>query len=187
MTITHDSSRNRSRIARPLLLSLLISGVAVGLVGCGGEPEPEPQAESETTVETAPRPAPIRRPGTEPSMATGPEEKQMPSPSEARYQFVPKVEGQLEADGTGLQMIIDASSQVAFNDSLALIAESTSAEQYSRLERSIRFINTYDQSVLADAARMREMLDGMTAQEIIDRANALAEDRYNQGNRSEDG
>lgn len=186
MTTTRHSL-NRFRLARPLLLSLLLCVPAIGLVGCGGEPESEPQAEAETEVETAPRPAPIRRPGTEPSMATGPEDKPMPSVSEARYQFVPQVEGQLEEDGTGLEMIIDGSSQAAFNDSLALIAESTSAEQYARLERSIRFINTYDQSVLANAERMREMFDGMTAQEIIDRANTLAEDRYNRGNRSEDG
>lgn len=177
----------RFRTVKPILLSLLLSSLTLGLTGCGGDPEPEPQAEPEPAVETTPRPAPIRRPGTEPSMATGPEDKPMPPASEARYQFVPQVEGQLEEAGAGLEMIIDASSQAAFNDSLALIAESTSAEQYGLLERSIRFINTYDQSVLADAARMREMLDGMTAQEVIDRANALAADRYNRANRPDNG
>lgn len=177
----------RFRPAKPFLISLLLSGLALGLTGCGSEPEPEPQAEPDSAMETAPRPAPIRRPGTEPSMATGPEDKPMPPVSEARYQYVPKVEGQLEEDGTGLQMIIDGSSQSAFNDSLALIADSTSAEQYGLLERSIRFITTYDQSILGDPARMREVVDGMTGQEIIDRAGVLAEQRYNRDNRDSNG
>ncbi|NKI34057.1 hypothetical protein HFP89_02605 [Wenzhouxiangella sp. XN79A] len=182
-----NTTPTRFRTAKPILLSLLLASVAFSLAGCGSDPEPEPQAEPDTAMETAPRPAPIRRPGTEPAMATGPEEKPMPSVADARYQYVPKVEGQLEDDGTGLEMIVDGSSQAAFNDSLALIAESTSAAQYSSLERSIRFINTYDQSVLGNPERMREMFDGMTAQEIIDRAAALAEDRYNRANRPESG
>lgn len=171
---------------RPALFCLLFAGVGVGLVGCGGEPEAEPQTETESAAEPAARPAPIRRPGTDPSMATGPQDMPMPSSSDARYRFVPKVEGQLEEDGTGLEMMVDGSSEAAFNDSLARIAEATSGEQYGSLERSIRFINTFDQSILGNPAKMRETLNGMTAQEIIDQASALAVERYNRYNRTSD-
>jgi hypothetical protein len=109
----------------------------------------------------------------------------MPSANEARYQFVPQVEGQLEEAGNGLDMIIDGSSEAAFNDSLATIAEFTSAEQYTSLERAIRFVNTYDPSILGNSSMMREKFDGMTAQEIIDTAAVLSAERYDRYRRND--
>lgn len=171
---------------RPALFCLLLAGTGFGLVGCGGEPEPEVKAESESAAEPAARPAPIRRPGTDPSMATGPQDVAVPSSSEARYTYVPKVQGQLEEDGSGLEMMVDGSSEAAFTDSLARIAESTSGEQYASLERSVRFLTTFDPSILGNPAKMRETVDGMTAQEIIDKANELSAARYGRHNRTRD-
>lgn len=171
---------------RPALFCMLLAGTAFGLVGCGGEPEPEAQAETEAAAEPAARPAPIRRPGTDPSMATGPQDVAVPSSTDARYTYVPKVQGQLEQDGTGLEMMVDGSSEAAFADSLARIAESTSGEQYTSLERSVRFLTTFDPSILGDPAKMRQTVDGMTAQEIIEKANELSAARYSRHNRTRD-
>lgn len=138
------------------------------LTGCGEEPAPEAE-----------------QPGSEPRMIereapqrSSDTREQAESEQDATdFRVVPRLEGKLEEDGMGLETIIDASSKKAFADSMNWIAEDVSEKQYQRLERSLRYIEAYDSSVLGNEERFFELIDGKTGQELIDRAGRLLEQR----------
>lgn len=146
------------------------------MTACSSEPEPvEEQAEV-----AAEEPAPAQRRATRTTNA--PVMEELPSPSSGNlYRFVPDVQGQLEEDGPGLVSTLDGSSAQAFKESLSWIAADTSPEQYAKLENSIRYINLYDPSVVGSDANMRQLLDGMTGEEVIRHADEL-ERRRSVGN-----
>ncbi|MBS3743091.1 MAG: hypothetical protein KGY48_01935 [Wenzhouxiangellaceae bacterium] len=141
---------------------------AVFVVGCGNDSaedvEQTAAAESPRMIE---REAPGRPASAEPET----------SQSSTEFRVVPDLEGKLEEDGMGLDTIIDGSSKSAYADSMAWIAEDVSAEQYDRLERSLRYIRSYDSSVLGNEQRFLATIDGKTGQELIDRANRLLQER----------
>lgn len=147
-------------------LALAVSGIL--LTGCGGD---EP-AEQETAAGEAPqmiqRGAPRRNAAVEPEPKPG---------SSNDFLVVPDLEGELEEPGLGLQTIIDASSKDAYAESLRWISQDVSASQYQSLEKSLRYIKAFDSSVMGSEKRFLDSIDGMTGQEIIDRASTLIANR----------
>ena len=148
--------------------ALLVLFSAALTTGCGEEPEQQAE-QPENDAAMIEREAPQRPSGTE---------EQAQSDQDATdFRVVPRLEGKLEEAGMGLETIIDASNKQAFADSMSWIAEDVSQQQYKRLERSLRYIQAYDSSVLGNEQRFLELIDGKTGQELIDRAGRLLQDR----------
>lgn len=162
--------RNKNRWA-----AVFIGLIALALMtACSSEPEPVEEPTEVAAEETAPAPAPQRRS----SSNNSPVMEELPTPdTSGRHRYVPDVEGQLTEDGSGLQTIIDGTSAESFKDSLSWIAADTSAQQYTQLEQAIRFINSYDRRVLGNDERMREVLDGLTGEEVIELAARISSER----------
>lgn len=159
---------------RPLKITaaLLFAIAGLGLTACSSEPDQEPETTAQAAPQPAPRDVPERR-SREPRMTNAPEIDEVPVPRDTRYTFVPKLEGELEEDGLGLQVILDGSSKEAFEESLQWVAADASNTQYKQLERALRYLNTYDPRVMGDSDRMRQRVDGMTAEEVINLAHSL--------------
>jgi len=136
--------------------------------GCGEEQSQEAEAPENDSRMIA-REAPQRASNSEAQAGN--------DQDETDFRVVPRLEGQLEQDGMGLETIIDGSSKKAFADSLSWIAEDVSPEQYEQLERSIRYIDAYDSYVLGSEERLLELVNGKTGQELIDRAGRLLQER----------
>jgi len=81
---------------------------------------------------------------------------------------IPRLEGELREDGYGLSMYIDGSSPEAFARSLEAIAADSSPDQFQRLDSAIRFLRTYTLDA-RDLTSFYRSLDGLTAEEVIDR------------------
>ena len=137
--------------------------------GCG-EDQAEQAAETENSPQMIQREAPKRSPSSERT-------ETIVEDDATDFRVVPNLEGRLEEDGLGLETIIDASSKKAYADSMAWIAEDVSAKQYDQLERSLRYIQAYDSSVLGSEQRLLRLIDGKTGQELIDRASRLIAER----------
>ena len=84
---------------------------------------------------------------------------------------IPRLEGELGSEGYGMTMIVDGSSPEAFAESLKIIASDTSPEQYQALDSAIRYMKTYSMGS-RDLETFYQSLDGMTAEEIIERAHS---------------
>ena len=153
-------------VTRPnrFIAATIALAVCVPLLnGCGGdEPDPQETAASESP-QMIEREAPSRRTAV------------VEAEPEASKDFlvVPDLEGQLEENGLGLETIIDASSKDAYAESLRWISQDVSADQYKRLEQSLRYIKAFDSSVLGSEKRFLGTIDGKTGQELIDRASRL--------------
>jgi len=145
--------------------ALLFSGAF--LTACSDDPAEEPRESSAESPQMIEREAPRREPRTEPET----------EPGITDFRVVPDLEGKLEEDGMGLETIIDASSKKAYAESMAWIAEDVSADQYERLEQSLRYIRSYDSAVLGNEERFLATIDGKTGQELIDRATRLLQER----------
>jgi len=158
-------SKKRFRGFQSTTAALLLSGGL--LTACSDEPAEEPRTSSAESPQMIEREAPRRETQSEPEADR----------SITDFRVVPDLEGKLEEDGMGLETIIDASSKRAYADSLAWIAEDVSAAQYERLERSLRYIRSYDSSVLGNEERFLATIDGKTGQELIERANRLIQER----------
>lgn len=163
---------------RPLKITAVLALAAAGLIltACSSEPEQEPEAEARSAPQPAPRDVPQRQ-AREPRMNNAPEMEDVPPTRDARYTFVPKIDGELEEDGLGLQVILDGSSKQAFEESLEWVAADASQKQYSRLEMALRYLHTYDPQVMGSADRMHQRVDGMTAEEVINLAQTLNQER----------
>lgn len=145
------------------LAALMLVMMALGLAACGGD-EPEPEAAEQAEVaETAPEPGTERRrrPQAEPV-----------APEDLDDRSVPRLAGQLEDDqqGFGLAMVIDASDEQAFRESLRLIADESSAQEYRDLDNALRFLHFYSPQVMTDRERLHQLVNGMTGEEIIEMA-----------------
>jgi hypothetical protein len=151
-------------LTRALLLAVIVSISAA----CGGDREP---AVEEQQAEQAPAMIERDAPG-DASSATA----SQPEPDE-EFRVVPQLDGKLEQDGMGLETIINADSRRAYTESLRWISEDVSARQYRNLERSIQYILAYDPAVLGSEERMLEVVDGLTGQEVIERAQRLMQRR----------
>lgn len=151
-----------------VLAALLAATAALIVAGCGSE-EPE---QSDAAQEPAPRM--IER---EAPRRSEPEPAPSSEPAEEDFRVVPDVDGALEEDGMGLDVIIDASSKQAYADSLRWISEDASKDQVQKLESAIRYIHMYDPAVFGNEERMLNVIDGKTGQEVIEYATRLRNER----------
>lgn len=159
-----DQTRNIRSLAAAFAAS-----AALLLGGCGGdEPEQAETVQDEAAPRMIERDAPSRN-RSEPEPVT--------EPADEDFRVVPKMDGALEEDGMGLDVIIDASSKRAYADSLRWIAEDASKEQFDDLERSIKYIHMFDPSVFGNEERLLEAIDGKTGHEVIEHATSLMRER----------
>lgn len=161
---------NDSKAVKSISVTALLLVSSAFLGGCGKDEAEQATVETDNSPRMIQREAPRRTATPEPA-ATLAEDKA------TDFRVVPRLEGQLEEDGLGLEAIIDASSKHAYAESMAWIAEDVSTDQYKRLERSLRYIQTYDTSVLGNEQRFLQFIDGKTGQELIDRASRLIAER----------
>jgi hypothetical protein len=147
------------RVILPIAATLI-------LVGCGtGNDESETvvvESTQESTDATEGRREVRRRSEDDPQRSTGTGDE---------VPRLPRLEGAAESDGYGLTMIVDGSSPEAFNESLALIAEDTSQSQYQELESAVRYLRMYSPHGWGGAEALYAALDGMSGEEIIEKAN----------------
>lgn len=129
--------------------------------------EQEPVVEQTPPNPTRRRYQPRKRPEPEPEMER----------LEPRQQLVPQyIEGRLDQDGPGLDLMIDASSMDAFHQSLELIASETSESQYRSLAGAVDMLGFYDMEAQGVEGLLM-ILNGMTGEEVIERAHKI---RYGQ-------
>jgi hypothetical protein len=150
-----------------LCRSLLIAAIASITAGCGGD---DGEAEQQLADDG---PAMIERQAPAEPRPTA----RAPQQQDDEFDVTPNLDGRLEQDGMGLETIINAGSRSAYTESLRWISEDVSANQYRNLERSLKYIQAYDPSVLGSEQRMLEVVDGMTGQEVIERAQTLMQQR----------
>ena len=79
----------------------------------------------------------------------------------------PRLRGQAEAEGNGLDFIIFAGDREQYAESLQIIAESTTDEQYQQLDAAIRWLLINDPSIMNKEDRLFEQIDGKTGTEIL--------------------
>lgn len=150
----------------PIAASLL-------LFGCGQD---EPEAPSEP--ESAEQATDQRESRREVRSAEETSSESEPAP-ERNDKKVPVLEGQAESEGHGLTMIMDGSSPDAFEESLSLVAQDTSTEQYRKIDSALRYLKMYSSEGWGGKANLYGSLDGMTAEEIIEKAEQAREERQN--------
>jgi hypothetical protein len=90
---------------------------------------------------------------------------------------IPRVQGQTSGESFGLTLVIDGSSPAAFAESLELIASDTSAEQYRQLDSALRYLQVYSPDGWQGLPEFYSRLNGMTGEEIIERANRFSAER----------
>ncbi|MFN2333206.1 MAG: hypothetical protein ABR550_02115 [Wenzhouxiangellaceae bacterium] len=156
---------NVNNLPGKLVPVTVIAIMALGLIACSSEPEPELESTAgNDSPQLAPRSQPAEKPADSGLVRTS---DNLPTATGgARYTVVPKLEGELEQAGNGLQLMIDGTSEAAYNQSLEWIAEASSKEQYASLESAIRYISIYDARILRNKQRMLEVFDGMTGEQI---------------------
>lgn len=144
---------------------------ALLLAACQSQQDPdevEGMGMEEEPVVEQPPPATRRR--------YQPRERPKPEPPKETYQqeVIPGVsEGMLAEDGPGLTLMIDASTVDAFHQSLDLIASETSVSQYQSLRSSLQFIQRYDSDAWGGQEALLSVVNGLTGEEIIERAQDL--------------
>lgn len=154
--------------------TICILSVAFLAVGCGSD-EPAPAEEANQPAQEQPAEESrevVRR--SDASEETKPLPRRDRSDPEKR---IPRIEGEANEEGYGLTMVVDGSSPEAFQESLELIAMDTSKEQYRELDAALRFLGTYDTAAWSGLPNLYKTLDGMTAEEIIERSDEMREKR----------
>jgi hypothetical protein len=93
---------------------------------------------------------------------------------ESRRELMPTyTSAMLDQDGPGLGIIVDASSLEAFHQSFELVASETSEAQLAALKSAIGALQAWDLSVGPGMEGVLPVIDGMTGDEIIERAHSL--------------
>ncbi len=154
--------------------TICILSIAFLAIGCGSD---EPAPVEQTTQATQEQPADSERKVVRRSERQEPSRELPRRDQQDAEKKVPRMEGQAEEDGYGLTMIVDGSSPEAFAGSLDLIAMDTSQEQYRKLDASLRFLATYDTAAWSGLPNLYKTLDGMTGEEIIERAENMRNQR----------
>ena len=154
--------------------TLCILSVAFLAIGCGSDEQPATETQTQASQE---QPAENER-----EVVRQSERREAPEPLPRRDEVdpekkIPRVEGEAEEAGYGLTMVVDGSSPEAFQESLELIAMDTTAAQYSQLDSALRFLATYDTAAWQGLPNLYKTLDGMTGEEIIERARKMRQDR----------
>lgn len=138
---------------------LVIIMAAAFLAACGDKPATDAGEDQSSSPQMIERKAATPKP--EPAA-----ESQFKQPSTSNQAMIEN-EGRLTEDGSGLDLVINATDAAAFSDSLRWIAEDTSKEQFDRLETALRVIRTYHPQVLGSEERMMHLVDGKTGNELI--------------------
>jgi predicted small lipoprotein YifL len=144
--------------------------------GCGEEEAPPSEQNTEPAQqETTANEREIRR---QSESAAETESRELPRRDEEDpAKEIPKMSGQAEESGYGLTMVVNGSSPEAFRESLELIAEDATQAQYRQLDSALRFLGTYDPAAWSGLPELYESLDGMTGEEIIERARRMRDER----------
>lgn len=153
-----------------ILLSTFFIATSLALVGCGTDESAEPASEGVEQSAAPSRERTIRR-------SAPPAEPTVQRFNEDPAQKIPRVAGQADYEGYGLTLMVDGSSPEAFAESLQLIASDTNAEQYRQLDAAIRYLQVYSSDGWSGLPGFYERLNGMTGEEIIDRATRLRQER----------
>ncbi|WP_376695254.1 hypothetical protein [Wenzhouxiangella sp. EGI_FJ10305] len=153
--------------------TICILSVAFLAIGCGSDEQPPTEETTQAAQEeTADNEREIVR------RSERQEEPESPSRREEDPEKrIPRVQGETEEEGYGLTMVVDGSTPEAFQESLELIAMDTSKDQYRRLDSALRFLGTYDTAAWKGLPNLYQTLDGMTGEEIIERAQKKREER----------
>jgi len=147
---------------------------ALVLSACSKDQEPEETAATEQPSEqTAENQREVRRSTERESQPSRPPFRRDQDPAEV----IPAMDGEADAEGYGLTMLIDGSSPQAFKESLELIAMDTTSEQYQQLDAALRYLQVYSTDGWGSLEEFYQTLDGMTGEEIIERANRHSSDR----------
>lgn len=151
------------------ILSVLLLAAA-----CGQDEEPAVEEETEVAQEqqSTDDGREIRRSSEREEPAELPRRDQVDPEKK-----IPRMQGEAEEEGYGLTMVVDGSSPQAFQESLELIAMDTTPEQYRQLDSALRYLGTYDPAAWSGMPALYESLDGMTGEEIIERARERREAR----------
>jgi hypothetical protein len=81
-------------------------------------------------------------------------------PADEVYEFEPW-------DGDGMEIPLDGSSLDAFEASMARVKAHTSQKNYTTLQYAIDYLLVYELRVQRDKARLAELLDGKTPNEVL--------------------
>lgn len=155
--------------------TICILSIAFLAVGCGSDEQPPAE---ETTQNAQEQPAKSERDIARRSERQKENTEPLPRRDEVDPEKrIPRVQGEAQEDGYGLTMVVDGSSPQAFQESLELIGMDTSEEQYQNLDAALRFLATYDTAAWSGLANLYKTLDGMTGEEIIERAQKMREDK----------
>lgn len=156
-----------------LILSLAFASLL--LAGCGSDNEPEAVEEPESTEEEALQTSREIRRQSEQSQETV-EPRATTDNSERQ---IPRRHGKLEDEDSayGLTMLVDGTSPQAFQDSLDMIAGETTSQQYEQLDSALRYLSTYAPEAWSGMPTLYKSLDGMTGEEIIEKAEELRQSR----------
>ena len=168
-----EMQSGESGLKRTILKAGLL-GFAVGLsmvlAACGSDNRADesvvPELESEPAERAAEQPA--RQPRD-----TRPTE----SVERDTRQLLPRTTGQLEEDGHGMTMVVDGTSAEAFHQSLEWIAADSSHEQYQLLEHALQYLRMYTQEARQGNEALYLSLDGLTGEDIIERAREVRQRR----------
>lgn len=133
------------------------------LAACSKEPEPSAQPESTASTKEFPKRAAPRadRNPTASSAEIAPAEDDQPLIA------APRLYGQSPVPGDGLNLMIFASNRQEYKESLRLIAEQTSDEQFQQLDAAIRYLMINDPSIMNDEQRLFEAINGKTGMEVL--------------------
>lgn len=131
------------------------------VIGCSSEPEPA-APEPSRSIETAPRSAPSVSSRAAPAASTA-------SQVEDNLELIakPRLTGRSPVPGNGLETVIFATTREEYAESLSMIAEETSDEQYQQLDAALRWLMINDASIMNDEARLFERINGKTGTEIL--------------------
>src|SRR6056297_3168570 len=160
-----------NKLTRKNVFAAGIFLAAAAAAGCSEDASVENAEEVASAPRMVERQAPVR---------TAPTRTASQAAGQDDFRVVPQLDGSLEEDGMGLDVIIDASSKQAYADSLEWISQDASKEQFSRLENAIRYMHMYDPAVLGREAELLATLDGKTGHEVIARAQELMKERRGQ-------
>jgi hypothetical protein len=144
------------------------------LAGCGSDSDQIETAAQEETGEPTAQTQPRREVRREAERMEVP--ATTPSAGDAERN-IPRIEGSATTEGYGLTMIVDGSSPQAFQQSLELIAQDSTQEQYQRLDSALRYLRAYSPEAWQGTPNLYASLDGMTGEEIIERATNLRRER----------
>lgn len=152
---------------------LIIAGISIAALtaGCVQKPANNEAEEATASVqaEEASQTRVVRERQAERSQpAPTATETQRPSLTDPARQL-PRLQGELDSDGYGLNMIIDGSSPDAFLQSLEIIASDSSRQQFQTFQSSLQYLQAYSMDG-GNLATFYQTLDGRTAEEVIEMA-----------------